>query len=205
MIGVFFYDRPTERVAFGRALAEVTHTDVRAVEGALFVAEVAAICVKETNSPADCLVEARRVVNDKQLGSAIDHALKLAGDPKTETLGAARLLGNSGFVVHTLAFATFCFARHRQDPLATLAEAISAGGDTDTIAAILGGWLGAHAGESSLPNDLIDRIHDGPFGPTHLRALAGCLRESAATNPAEFPDTPHSPRPRKISFCFPSS
>jgi ADP-ribosyl-[dinitrogen reductase] hydrolase len=56
-----------------------------------------------------------------------------------------------------------------------LTEVINAGGDTDSTAAILGAWLGALHGEAALPRGLIDRIHDGPFGPTHLRALAECL------------------------------
>ena len=80
------------------------------------------------------------------------------------TAEAAKVCGTSGFVVHTLAFATFCFLRYGDDPLLALTEAISAGGDTDSIGAILGGWLGALHGESGLPGDLIGRIHDGPFG-----------------------------------------
>ena len=59
--------------------------------------------------------------------------------------------------------------------LLALTEVINAGGDTDSNGAILGSWLGALHGEAALPQGLIERIHDGPFGPTHLRALAGCL------------------------------
>jgi hypothetical protein len=58
-----------------------------------------------------------------------------------------------------------------------LTEAVGAGGDTDSIGAILGAWLGALHGEGALPAGLIDQIHDGPFGPTHLRALAERLAE----------------------------
>jgi hypothetical protein len=32
-------------------------------------------------------------------------------------------------------------------------------------------------GEGGLPAGLIGQIHDGPFGPTHLRALAACLAD----------------------------
>lgn len=56
-----------------------------------------------------------------------------------------------------------------------MSEAIGAGGDTDSIGAILGAWLGTLHGEAGLPGHLIVRIHDGPFGPPHLRALATCL------------------------------
>jgi ADP-ribosyl-[dinitrogen reductase] hydrolase len=176
IVGSFFHDRPTEREVFGRALAEVTHRDVRAVEGALYVAELAAACAGYPKgvSPAACQEEASRIVTNAPLREAIDRAreLALSGSSTTE---AATVCGTSGFVVHTLAFATFCFLRSGDDPLLALSEAISAGGDTDSIGAILGGWLGALHGEAGLPRDLIGLIHDGPFGPTHLRSLANCL------------------------------
>ena len=175
VVGAYFHDRPEERAAFGRALAEVTHRDELAVEGALYVAELAARCVA---SPAgttrmNCQAEARGVVTQAELGRAIDRArgLALAGSGTAEAAGC----GTSGYVVHAVSFATFCFLRYGDDPILALSESISAGGDTDTIGAILGGWLGALHGESGLPGELIARIHDGPFGPTHLRALATCL------------------------------
>jgi ADP-ribosylglycohydrolase len=181
VVGAFFCDRPDEREAFGRALAEVTHRDIRAVEGALYVAELAAACARSPggSSLATCQDEARRIVSDPQLGEAIDRAADLAGRG-ADTPEAAKVCGTSGFVVHTVAFATFAFLRFGHDPLTALTEAISAGGDTDSIGAILGGWLGALHGEAGLPGDLIARIHDGPFGPTHLRALAFGLAASEA-------------------------
>jgi ADP-ribosyl-[dinitrogen reductase] hydrolase len=178
IVGVFFHDRPAEREAFGRALAEVTHRDLRAVEGALYVAELATACTRSTRGTTSesFQEEARHIVTNAPLGEAIDRARELAmgGASTTE---AATACGTSGFVVHTLAFTTFCFLRYGDDPLLSLTEAISAGGDTDSIGAILGGWLGMLHGEAGLPGDLIGRIHDGPFGPTHLRALANCLGE----------------------------
>jgi len=68
-----------------------------------------------------------------------------------------------------------------------LTEAISAGGDTDSIGAILGGWLGALHGEGGLPGDLIRRIRDGPFGPSHLRALTACLAQIREDEPCRVP------------------
>jgi len=44
LIGVFFYDDPESRKLYGAKLARVTHCDDRAVQGALFVSELAAIC-----------------------------------------------------------------------------------------------------------------------------------------------------------------
>ena len=44
IVGVFFADDPAARTAFGCTLAETTHVDARAVEGAVYVAELAAAC-----------------------------------------------------------------------------------------------------------------------------------------------------------------
>jgi ADP-ribosyl-[dinitrogen reductase] hydrolase len=178
VIGTFFHDRPDRRLSFGRALAEVTHRDDRAVEGALFVAELAAYLASSPTGkvPEHCPAAVRWVVTNAELDAAIDRALDLA-TRGINTLEASRICGTTGFVVHTVPFATFCLFRYGGDPMRALSEAIGAGGDTDSIAAILGGWLGALHGAAGLPGDLISRIHDGPFGPSHLIALACCLSE----------------------------
>ena len=51
------------------------------------------------------------------------------------TLEAAKSCGTSGFIVNTVAFSTFVLLRFGSDPLVSLTEAISAGGDTDSIVA----------------------------------------------------------------------
>jgi ADP-ribosyl-[dinitrogen reductase] hydrolase len=166
ILGAFFHDRPDERRARGEALARVTHTDVRAVQGALFVAELVAA------GP----VEARKAVTDSELGAALDRAATLAAEGRP-TPEAAQELKTTGFVVHTVPFALFCLLRFGDRPLEALQEAISAGGDTDSIGAILGAWLGARHGEAGLPAELLSKLAEGPFGPAHLRALARSLAD----------------------------
>lgn len=100
---------------------------------------------------------------------------------------AAEALGTTGFVVHTVPFSLYAMLRFGDDPPRAFSQAISAGGDTDSIGAILGGWLGALHDEAGLPSALIGRIHDGPFGPTHLRALAACLASIQAGTPRPVP------------------
>lgn len=176
IVGVFFQDRPSRRTELGRALAEVTHRDIRAIEGALYVAELAAACARcpVGTSPTYPSAQARHVVIHPELAAAIDRAADLARD-RVATTEAAAICGCSGFVVHTVAFATYCFLRYGETPLLALTEAVSAGGDTDSVGAVVGAWLGALHGESGLPEDLMRRIHDGPFGPSHLRALGNTL------------------------------
>ncbi|QEH35951.1 ADP-ribosyl-[dinitrogen reductase] glycohydrolase [Aquisphaera giovannonii] len=189
VVGCFFDARPIERERFGRALAEVTHRDPRAVEGALYVAELAAACADlPPGTPAEaCQERARRIVTVPALGEALDRARDLALRGAS-TAEAAAACGTSGFVVHSVPFATFGLLRHGSDPLHALAEVIGAGGDTDSNAAILGAWLGALHGASALPAALIGAIHDGPFGPTHLRALARSLARIRGGEPTPAPD-----------------
>jgi ADP-ribosylglycohydrolase len=126
------------------------------------------------------------VLADSDLRAAVERAVRLA-EAHVETEAAAAALGTSGYVLHTAAFATFCFVRFGDEPIHALRESISAGGDTDSIAAILGGWLGALHGAAGLPKRPIARIHDGPFGPTHLRALAACLANHSRGGTAAVP------------------
>ena len=188
ILGVFFLDRPAERDAFGRAIAQVTHRDNRAVEGALYVAELAAACARSpTDIPRAILQkEARRIVHHPQLATAIDQAWELALGA-VDTTEASEVCGTTGFVIHSVAFATFVFLRYGGEPMRAISEAIHAGGDTDSIAAIVGGWVGALHGADALPVDLISRIHDGPFGPSHLRALGQTLARRRQGLPSPVP------------------
>ncbi len=188
ILGAFLYDQPEARRDFGRAIAEVTHRDERAIEGAIYVAELAAACVSSPiDSPRYVIqLEARQVVRDSQLGLALDQAQELT-EKKVSTYEAAKLCGTSGYVVHTVPFATFIFLRYGDDPLFALTEAVSAGGDTDSICAIVGSWLGALHGARRMPGELLNRIHDGPFGPTHLRALGTALFHVRQGEPCTVP------------------
>jgi ADP-ribosylglycohydrolase len=183
VVGVF-HEGPAERLAFGTALARVTHTDPRAVEGALFTAELAAACARSSPDASRLALfdEARPIAREPELAAALDAARALAAGGAATGDAAARL-GTSGFVVHTVPFAAFAFLRHGADPLATLSEIVGSGGDTDSIAAIAGAWLGALHGVAGLPAALVADLSDGPFGPTHLRALAAGLAGSSRVAP----------------------
>ncbi len=173
--GAFFADDLASRREFAAAIARVTHTHELAVSGAVYVAEVAALAASGScPSPYECGKLALDCVHADPLRQSIETALKLANDGgHVET--AALQLKTSGYVLHTVPFAAFCFARFGSDPLEAIQEAIMAGGDTDTTAAIVAAWCGASHGAEKLPASLVSGIHDGPFGPSHLRALAHSL------------------------------
>jgi ADP-ribosylglycohydrolase len=99
-VGAFLFDDPDRRRRIGRALAEVTHTDPRAIDGALFVAEIAAEGVCTSGKPEPSIaIHALAVVQETSLRTALERALALAVDGRSMTEAAAEL-GTTGFVVH---------------------------------------------------------------------------------------------------------
>lgn len=176
VLGARFREDASERRQWSDAFARVTHTDARAVEGARFVSELAALASTTTGSAdrARLALAAREVVEHAVLRTAIEHAIVLASSSISDAAVATEL-GTTGFVIHTVPLATFFFVRHGGDAATAIVETIRAGGDTDTNAAIVGAWCGALHGADGLPPRLVERFQDGPFGRTHLRALARAL------------------------------
>ncbi len=178
ILGAYFYDDELKRREFGTAICQTTHTDKRALAGALFVGEIAALAVSTKSDSVIEKTEFLRLVEkveESELKKNLELAASLA-EKKLDITEAARQLKVSGYVLHSVPIAFFAFLRYRQEsPLEALSQLISVGGDTDSNAAILGGWLGALKGEAALPQELISKIENGPFGPDHLRKLAECL------------------------------
>ena len=56
--------------------------------------------------------------------------------------------------------------------------AISLGGDTDTIAGMVGAIVGAHVGEKRLPVEWVEQLEDGPRGRSFARSLSDRLFET---------------------------
>jgi ADP-ribosylglycohydrolase len=180
IVGAFFSDMRAERHAWSDALAEVTHTDARATQAARFVAEVTALAM--TGGPRESLLnDALAVVDNDPLKRALERAIAL-GLSDVDVRTATEEIGTTGFVLHSVPLATFAFMRFGHDPIEAIREAVRAGGDTDSNAAIVGAWVGAHRGANEFPPELIEHLQPGPFGREHLERLAVAL-ESAREAP----------------------
>ncbi|WP_394833876.1 ADP-ribosylglycohydrolase family protein [Pendulispora rubella] len=187
-----------ERLAVGRALAEVTHADPRSVDAALFVAEVAAACVvAPANGDRSSFVErARWVVRSPELVVALHFALELVEKKVTMDL-AVRELGIGNDATEAVPLAAFAFMRFG-DSLDVAMEqfAPAAGSQGRAARALLGAWIGTLSGAACLPWGRVGRLREGPFGPTRLRELAAML----ATR-ADDPEPAHEPRAAGPSIC----
>lgn len=171
LLGVWARDEQ-QRLALARASTRITHTDPRAEDGALLIARWASA------GDAHELACVRDPVMRERIQTALacaEEGLEL--EQARTALGVER--GVSGFIVDTLAAAAFCWRRHREQPSAAIEAAVRLGGDTDTVAAIVGALLGAQLGACELERRIdpawIDHLRDWPISVAYLRRLARAL------------------------------
>jgi len=174
IVGVIFRDDAAMRHEFALAACRVTHTDPRAEESALLVAEAAALAAHhaETKTVLDTL---RPLVTSEEMKSrfaAMETGLseKISVSDYAARIGCEH--GVSGFAPNSVAAALFGWLRHRGDFERVLTELIVCGGDTDSVAAIAGGICGTETGESGIPKAWITGIRDWPRSVTFIRSMA---------------------------------
>lgn len=190
ILGVVLADRPELRREIGKRLARVTHLDPRAIDGALFAAELAAhATIAAPDADPRALIDAALAATPPgALVDAVADACAGSTD-STDSTGStgstgSTSLGTSGFVMHTAPLTAVAFARYGGDPASAIRWTIAVGGDTDTHAAIVGAWCGALHGEAALPAEWRRDLAGGPFGPRHLAALADALARPDGVAPA---------------------
>ncbi|WP_326846379.1 ADP-ribosylglycohydrolase family protein [Streptomyces kaniharaensis] len=143
-----------EVVRLAARTAVITHTHPQAVDGAIAVAVAAAVAVRartESMTPKGFL---GRVTHHTPLGAVHDglsEATELLAEPDLRV--AAKVLGNGSrtSAADTVPYALWCAARRLTDYPAAVWEAIAAGGDMDTVAAITGGVVAAYTGTHGIP------------------------------------------------------
>lgn len=167
------------------ALSRTTHTDPRAVHGALVVAEAVDLLVE--GKEADWPTLSQRLPDlDARLREALDQAWKLVSFQASPELRAERL-GRSGYVLHSVALALAALWSRPPSFLEGLQDVILRGGDADSNGAIAGALLGAAFGRRGLPEELV-RALEPAFSAARLEALADDLTAGARARyrPAGF-------------------
>lgn len=81
----------------------------------------------------------------------------------------------SGFIVPTTIMATYCWLRYPSDFRRAVESAVLLGGDTDSVAAIVGGLVGAHIGARRIPAELVNGIKSISHGTAWIEKLADRL------------------------------
>ncbi|MFE4975609.1 ADP-ribosylglycohydrolase family protein [Kitasatospora sp. NPDC056651] len=164
-LGAAYAEDPAAVVRPAADTALITHTHPQAVDGAIAVAVAAAYAARSRTRPMtpDRFLES--VAGLTPNGAVKDGLLEargLLGQPDLRV--AARLLGNGSrtSAADTVPYALWCAARHQADYRAAVREAIAAGGDMDTVAAITGGVVAAHTGTAGIPRAWLDACEPLP-------------------------------------------
>ncbi len=185
-------DDPAQRRAWSDRFAEVTHTDPRAVQGA------------RPSSPRSPPSPASRSASPRDRAGArmavMDHPSLVTAARRSRPRRARRPPSTRSRASGTPA--SWCtprprdldaFARWGADPLRAVRGVIAFGGDTDSIATIVGAWCGARHGTAWIPQD-------------HLAAMRDGLRPDAPARwPGTSPSAAGSPRGTARSRRWPAT
>lgn len=181
IIGVYCGEDINSLKNLVRISTRLTHTDPRAEHGAVAVALAAWMSAQGTLDVTAYLEQLRSALGEEG-GEMLEIARKSAelavggATPEefAERFGLQK--GVSGFVNHTTSAVIYLWLRHGKDLNSALDEAIRLGGDTDTVAAIAGGVIGA--GVEEMPQGLLSGIIEWPMTPRWMEGLAETLARS---------------------------
>jgi ADP-ribosyl-[dinitrogen reductase] hydrolase len=146
-----FDSQHTERLQRDARIAgAITHRNPEALAGGMAVAYAVARLAAGEAEPARLIGETIAFVGECEVGRHLQRAEELLKfDVPTEH--ALATLETTGYVVHTVASAFYCFAHSPASFKETLIQAVMAGGDTDTVAAVAGALSGAYNGSQRMP------------------------------------------------------
>ena len=178
-----------QRVALVRASTLITHTDPKAEQGAQVVALAARIACESALVPGEFRDRLPTVLNAG--GEELRGLLASAADSVEQGIPTADFAvalgqesGVSGYVLDTVPVALHACLSHPRDFRRAVTAAIECGGDTDTVAAIVGGIVGAAVGVEGIPAAWLDGLKDWPRTTRWMRQLGTALaRADGAARP----------------------
>lgn len=207
-VGLFFRDDPAGCYEAATRSSYLTHGH----PGATIAAQAVALAVRYNSyknedffSTSEFLDEVQRVRLDPEPPELADFRTIVDEVKKRAILGTEEeglvALGQAGVkppyylkryegtsFVHPYALATvgcafFLFIRHLGDPENAIRAAVQAGGDTDTVAAIVGALVGSLAGYARLPKRWRDGVYNAPGLEGAATALYEAYVERAGSKP----------------------
>jgi ADP-ribosylglycohydrolase len=178
--------------ALVKASTRITHRDPKAEWGALAVAIAARQSAIGNNSAAQYLSEIHRLLPNEasELKGLLEQsaASGTRGDePRVfaESIGLRNRVG--GYVYHTVPVAVQAWLRYPIDFRNAITGLIRCGGDTDTLAAIGGGIIGAGVGREGIPREWLDRLTDWPRSVAWMERLGERLGSAQASGTGQIP------------------
>jgi ADP-ribosylglycohydrolase len=184
-VGLFYHH---DLKVLGKAAidqANITHTHPLGQWGAVMQASSVALALhqdpKKPLEKEELIIELREMLwpgpveYQKALNEMENMLLQEKGFAAKEV---ARRLGNGIEAHRSVPSACYTALTYSPDFQEAIRAAISLGGDTDTIAGMVGAIVGAHVGEGGLPEEWIEQLEGGPRGRSFAMDLAEKLFEA---------------------------
>ncbi len=161
--------------------AGITHQHSLGAEGAVLMAFGVALAVNaESLEAAEFLARLGAECQVREFRSRLESARSLlAREPQAEELVAR--LGNNSTALGSVVTALYCFAANPESFAGALAQALSLGGNSSSIAAMTGALSGAYLGRGALPPGLLDSLERSRVS---VELLAGEAAKLASFSPA---------------------
>lgn len=175
-IGLIFFDDPESLIQAAHDQGRITHKDTRCSAGAVAISSAVALALRGKNINAGAFISTLAAwTNTIEPGfaSELDKLIEWLSMPPEE---AAAFISKTGlyaeyvdddewkgisaFVISSVLWSLYCFLRTPNDYWETICTAISAGGDTDTTAAMAGAISGAYLGIGTIPSNLTTYLTD---------------------------------------------
>lgn len=194
LLGVVYAQQPVALRQAVTAATLLTHTDPKALAGALAVAVAASTASSLGAAPATLRwAEFHRYFQEialPQEATLLATGFSLIQTGLTRSWSVAEFAdqsgcprGVSGYVLETVPVALYAWLRHGNDYREAVSAVVACGGDTDTVGAITGALLGAGLGPAGIPPAWLTRHWEflGVF--SRLGRLADALLPLAQGQP----------------------
>jgi poly(ADP-ribose) glycohydrolase ARH3 len=184
-VGLFYHQSPEDLRKAAMDQASITHVHRLGQWGAVMqAAAVGWAVLQDPDKPlqkGEMVIHLREVLWPGPLEyqralNEIEKMFDLAEKLKAEEV--VRSLGHGVEAHRSVPTASYISLVYTPDFQDSIRAALSLGGDTDTIAAMVGAIAGAHVGEKRLPAEWIDQLEDGPRGHSFAKGLADRLFEA---------------------------
>ncbi len=156
---------------------KLTHVDPVVINGCVALATLADCCVAKGDEldTGAALQQTIDVCSTSELANRLKE-LKDFLDQRRSPTAVARHFGwedgISGDIVPSTVMATYCFLRYPKSFRRAVETAITLGGKSASLGAIVGALSGAHVGEASIPELLQVRLAGSPHGPEWIEKMA---------------------------------
>lgn len=188
-----------ELIALVEENGRATHDSDAAIRAGAFVAVLVKLALVRPPGSLDDPGELRSAVQSASNASGFDIRLPSAFDAVATDAGllaALRQVGTSGHVQQCAPAAALVLLHHRLDFRAAMRSIFCAGGDTDSIGAIVGAVIGAQLGVRGLPSEwdrvqhrdylcwLADRLAT-PTAATEATGHVACVVGDVSSRPVD--------------------